>query len=230
MTEFDGLIDQVRLESESLVGAIKVGIPHSFTTAIGLRLANCLLSEAPKADVELKFGLSHEIEQALAFGQLDLGILIGIQTDAHLLVEPCAPDPVMFMASRGSRFEELARGPVEWKQLDGVPLALPPTDNQLRRRIEAGAGKAGINLRPVIEVGSANLTIELVSQGDLCTLLPNSLQHRLRASGHVVSSPVDQDLVVWSVAKSRYAEKSHLLDQTYSTLIQLLNDVVRSKN
>ena len=91
----------------------------------------------PKSQIMLQLGVSHEIEQALSFGQIDIGLLISPQTEARLVrVMPLATEPLLLLGPPGSAHGDQS---AEWTDIGGLPLIAPPMQNQLRRRIDAAA-------------------------------------------------------------------------------------------
>lgn len=82
-------------------GEIKVGIPHSMARSVAVPLVVWFAARFPKSQIMLQLGVSHEIEQALSFGQIDIGLLISPQTEARLVrVMPLATEPLLLLGRR----------------------------------------------------------------------------------------------------------------------------------
>lgn len=191
-------------------GEIRVGIPHSMARTVAVPLVSWFVERFARSNIMLQLGVSHELEQALAFGQIDIAILISPQTQVPLVnVKPLAAEPLMLLAPGGaSREGEVA----QWRDVRGLSMIVPPPQNQLRRRIEAAARAAGVELSILAEVGDAVVAMGLVEQGVGHALLPELASLEMRQAGRISGRRIARERVVWTIAVSAHGASLRLRD------------------
>lgn len=189
-------------------GEIRVGIPHTMARTVAVPLVSWFVERFSKSNIMLQLGVSHELEQALAFGQIDIAILISPQTQVPLVsVKPLATEPLMLLARGGmGEAAEIA----QWKDVEGLSMIVPPPQNQLRRRIDAAARAAGIDLKILAEVSDAVVAMDLVEQGLGHALLPELTSLEMRQAGRISGRRIGRERVVWTIAVSAHGSSPRL--------------------
>lgn len=191
-------------------GEIRVGIPHTMAKTVAVPLVSWFVERFARSNIMLQLGVSHELEQALAFGQIDIAILISPQTQVPLVsVKPLASEPLMLLA-RGGQGEQ--PDTAQWKDVEGLSMIVPPPQNQLRRRIDAAARAAGIDLTILAEVSDAVVAMELVEQGVGHALLPELASLDMRQAGRISGRRIGRERVVWTLAVSAHGASPRLRD------------------
>ncbi|MEW6642653.1 MAG: LysR substrate-binding domain-containing protein [Pseudomonadota bacterium] len=84
----------------------------------------------------------------------------------------------------------LPPGPVDFRSLARLPLALPTESFGIRHLLDMSANAAGVTLTPRIEVNSLPMLISLVTRTALCTVLPPSAIPRQLREGELISRPI----------------------------------------
>ncbi|MEX0407343.1 LysR family transcriptional regulator [Aquibium sp. LZ166] len=206
----ENVMGEIRSADFEPTGEIKVGIPHSMARTVAVPLVTWFIERFPKSTIQLQLGVSHEIEQALGFGQIDIGILISPQTQVPLVsVKPLATEPLMLL---GRSDQPLAANNARWSEVEGLPLIVPPVQNPLRRRINAAAQAASIDLTILAEVGDAAVAMELVEKGVGYALLPESISREMREGGRITGRKIGNEMVVWTIAVSNHGASIRLRD------------------
>lgn len=189
-------------------GYVTVGIPHSMTAFIAHPLVEWFARSFPGSVISAQQGVSDEIEQGIALGQIDVGILISAQTLAPLAgLKPFATEQAYLNVAPG---RQLSKSVVDWPDLADLPLILPRRQNQLRRRIEAAAHRHRYKLNVVAEISSPQLIVSLTAAGLGCSVMPACASEQARADGRVVGYPIVNTEVVWTIAKSQQSPASKL--------------------
>lgn len=206
-------------------GSIGVGVPHSMTADIALPLMRWLREAHPQASVSLQQGVSHEIEQELLFGQIDVGVLISPQTQAPLRsARPLASEPLHLFHAPADRPVRAAHA--GWEDLSDRPLILPRRQNVLRRRLDQTAAQKGIALRVVAEVSNPEATLQLVAEGIGATILPASLGAGRVAAGLLAGVPFGRESVVWSLGVSTHAAGTRLRSLVEARIALLFDEQI----
>jgi len=191
-------------------GHVSVGIPHSMTDFIARPLVEWFAANFPQSVISLLQGVSDELEQSLALGETDVGILISPQTRAPLIaLRAIAIDQVHLLTPPG---ETLRQPKADWKDLKGRNIILPRKQNQLRRRAEAAAKRLRFPLQVVAESSTPDLTLSLVEAGLGVSLLPGCASERARNERRVNGYPMAKTEVVWTLARSPQSPPSRLCD------------------
>jgi LysR family nitrogen assimilation transcriptional regulator len=191
-------------------GHVSVGIPHSMTGFIARPLVEWFAASFPRSVISLQQGVSDELEQSLALGETDVGILISPQTRAPLIaLRAIAIDQVHLLMPPG---ETLRQPKADWKDLKGRNIILPRKQNQLRRRAEAAAKRLRFPLQVVAESSTPDLTLSLVEAGLGVSLLPGCASERARSEKRVRGHPMANTEVVWTLARSPQSPPSKLCD------------------
>jgi len=191
-------------------GEIRVGIPHTMAKTVAVPLVSWFVERFARSNIMLQLGVSHELEQALAFGQIDIAILISPQTQVPLVsVKPLATEPLMLLAPGGRRERPAI---AQWSDVEGLSMIVPPAQNQLRRRIDAAARAAGIELTILAEVSDAVVAMELVEQGVGHALLPELTSLEMRDAGRISGRRIGRERVVWTIAVSAHGASLRLRD------------------
>lgn len=207
----ENVLGEIRSADFEPTGDIKVGIPHSMARTVAVPLVTWFIERFPKSTIQLQLGVSHEIEQALGFGQIDIGILISPQTQVPLVsVKPLATEPLLLLGPRDQAFP--AAKNARWSEVEGLPLIVPPVQNPLRRRINAAAQAASIDLTILAEVGDAAVAMELVEKGVGYALLPESISREMREGGRITGRKIGNEMVVWTIAVSNHGASIRLRD------------------
>lgn len=214
--EMEETVSALRTATFEPRGEIKVGIPHSMARSVAVPLVVWFAARFPKSQIMLQLGVSHEIEQALSFGQIDIGLLISPQTEARLVrVMPLATEPLLLLGPPGFAHVEQS---ADWTDIGDLPLIAPPMQNQLRRRIDAAARNSGVDLRILAEVSDSAVAMELVEKGLGHAILPESISRDMRDAGRLTGRRLGREVVVWSIAVSNQGTSLALRDSVEGQL------------
>lgn len=166
--EVDRLAELVRDDAPALRGVVRVSVQPS----VSWPLAGDLIAEArrrhPGVRLQIAEGPTRQIEEGIADGRIDLGIVSlappPVLGECHPLFEVSllavgkAADPAL--RSRTIPFARFAR----------LPLAIATMPNGGRVLVEEEARRAGLALRVEVEVNSIHVLKKLVARGGLYSI------------------------------------------------------------
>jgi LysR family nitrogen assimilation transcriptional regulator len=188
LIESEQLQNETRASAAVPMGQVTVGIQSSATRPLASQLFRRCRERFPGIHLRMMEGYSGHIEEWLANGRADIGIINrygaqAIRRDDPLLTVSLflvghARDPVM--AKKRIRFASLAR----------LPLALPGVPNGLRLMLNDAARKEGIALQVAMDVDSLVVTKDLVAGGGVYTILPLHAVFDEVKSGRLRAAPL----------------------------------------
>jgi len=169
------LDERARYQSGSPAGLVILGLVPAWAGPIASRLLSGLREELPRVRLRVLEGYSGEIEEWLASGRIDIGMLnryqrvrqIGhrrlLTSDMHLIGRPAS-----FRHISVPRDAE----PLTLRALGACPLVLPSRPNALRSALDAWQHDSGQVLNIVIEADAYSIIRRLLLDHDLFSILP----------------------------------------------------------
>lgn len=200
-------IEQVRQEvahpTSGEVGPVAVGLPSTMIAVIALPLFERVRAEHPGIRLHLLEAMSGYLGEMLAQGRLDMAIQF-IDTEARgINLHPLLEEDLHVIGN-----VDRASGPevCAWRELNGVPLVLPPNGQSLRMMVERSFSQAGIEPNVVADVDSFRTMVAIARSGAACAILPlSSLAPRAESDNLPVRLLVEPGVrrpvkVAWSTA------------------------------
>ncbi len=125
----------------------------------------------PSIDVSVATGNTAEIVRQVEDGELDLGLVtLPVARSRALLVTPFDTDPLVAVIP-----QEVAGGfgvAVRPAELGRLPLILYETSGNVRKLVDQWFGRAGVAVRPAMQLGNVEAIKGLVSGGLGASVLP----------------------------------------------------------
>lgn len=184
--------EQLQNESRATAGApfgpVTIGIQSSAARPLATQLFVQARERYPGIRLRIVEGFSGHIEEWLASGRADIGILNRYggdrsrRDDALLKVGLCLVGP------KGDALT--ARRKVPFAALAGEPLVLPGLPNGLRVTMNEAAGREGIRLAIAVEVDSLVIIKDVVAAGGVRTILPLHAVAEEVARGDLNAAPL----------------------------------------
>ncbi|HET6522891.1 LysR family transcriptional regulator [Sphingopyxis sp.] len=155
--------------SEVPRGRVSLGVTPA-TAALSSRLVHRSLSEMPHIKLNVVQALSHDLVEMVLEDKLDLACVFNASSDRGLVVTPLLVEDLHLVGPAGS-FSP-TDGPIEFRDLENLPLIIPPSPHGMRLALEEAAAEAETTIDPLVEVESQSLVVELVKSGTGVTILP----------------------------------------------------------
>jgi len=160
--ELDALRADLRAFETLETGEVRLGGGATATVHLLPKLIADFRSRYPGVSFYLREGTARNTLQAIANGELDLGIVTLPSQRPGLTVEPWLEDAIVFVAWPGA---PLAGKPIPMEALNGVPFIHSGPDTPLRSLVDAGLSSAGIVPRVVMELESVEAIKTHVAEG-----------------------------------------------------------------
>lgn len=176
-------VDQMRTEvtsgERSEVGQVAVGLPTSVSAALAVPLFTRLRERYPGIQLQLVEGMSGNLAEQLANGQLDIAMLFRDTETRGISVLPLLRDKLYVFGLE--HIGDAKRGVCPLSLLGGVPLVLPGRGSSgLRTLIERVFTRAGVELNIAADVDSLPTMLALARNGKVGTILSSALAHRTK--------------------------------------------------
>ena len=161
----DSLADLIADITGKTSGTVKFAVQPSVSWPLVHELVTHTRKHHPDIRLQIAEGTTHQIEEWLADGRVDLGVLSKAPTSDLGESWPLFSIPLL-LVSRGNGAAEPG-GTVSLAQLAEIALVIPTAPNGGRLLLEEAAQRAKLTLNIVLEVNSNYLIKRLVAAGDL---------------------------------------------------------------
>lgn len=162
LEELDGLRADLRAFETLETGEVRLGGGATATVHLLPKLIADFRSRYPGVSFYLREGTARNTLQAIANGELDLGIVTLPSQRPGLIVEPWLEDAIVFVAWPGA---PLTGKPFPVTDLNDVPFIHSGPDTPLRSLVDAGLASAGIVPKVVMELESVEAIKTHVAEG-----------------------------------------------------------------
>lgn len=207
-------------------GEVKVGVVASTAQPLVGELFRRTRERFPGIRLNVREGFSDHLEEWLASGQIDIGLL-------HRYGRKLAPGEERLGGGStyliGKAGDPLCEAPqVEFSRLHQVPLALPAAPSGLRVLAEHLAHRRSVTLNVEVEVNSLGLIKDIVAGGGVYTVLPFQAVFAEVQSGSLWASQIVNPGVDRTVAlgTNKLRPQSLAARETARLLFQIVRELV----
>ena len=163
-----------------LSGHVKLGLPPSTASVLGLPLMAAMRERYPEVRLHLVESLSGHLGQMLGARQLDLAMVFQVEPARRWSVTPLLQERLYVMGLPGLPGLPTARR-VRIEHLTELPLILPSGPHGLRSLVDEAFARARCTPRVVAEIDGLTLLMDAVSAGLGATIQPGAATLRLRS-------------------------------------------------
>jgi LysR family transcriptional regulator, cyn operon transcriptional activator len=150
-------------------GTLRVGVTHSFSTALIPKAVARFRRAHPGVGVAIEKTSGRAIEQALVAGALDLGIAYAPPESDEVAAETLFEEEVVLILALDHPLARRDR--VGLAELDGLPLALISREFSTRRLIDERLREARVQPEIAVEMNDIDSLLEVVRLGTGVTVL-----------------------------------------------------------
>lgn len=144
-------------------GTVRVGLLSSFADTIALRFVEAASRQLPEVRLILFDGSSGLLEEWLATGRIDVGMVVrnqGSQAGDFVL-----DDAIVLHLVGAAGEPALSRPTISFVEMSELPLVLADSPSGTRPLLDQAARQHGITLRVVLETDSFALQLRLATSG-----------------------------------------------------------------
>lgn len=163
LAAMDGLRDCLPAAGAPVTGVVHLGIQPSVSWPLVADLLERLGHEHPGIRLDVFEGTAHQIDEWLADGRCDIGLLSRRPAPAHADSQELLQLPLLLIGRAGSL--ETAEPTIGFARVARLPLLLANAPNGARLLLEALARQHDLALNVVHNINSAHLKKQLVARG-----------------------------------------------------------------
>ncbi len=185
------------------IGQVVVGLPPTIARHLTLPVVRGFRQRFPRASLSIVEGLSANIQEWLAVGRVDVGLVYNAAPSPAIEVRALLEEALCLVGARkGARLPRTLR----LAELPAFPLIIPSRPNAIRTLVETRL--AGLGLRPnvAMEIDAVPAILELVADGyGFAVLSPRALHGAAAAprlhSRQIVGPPLKSTLAIVTSAQ-----------------------------
>jgi LysR family nitrogen assimilation transcriptional regulator len=200
-------------------GSFRFGMPPSLFDLVTAPLASQYALRYPEVHLCITEGVSAELYEAVATGELDFALVSSTESTASLDGKPMLTEQ-LFLANAGGKPGE--GPPITLDELAGVRLVSTRSPNAMRAIVDQAFHAASLRPKVVFETSSARLLASLAADGVAGAVLPWSAVASLAGQGRLQVRPVQGLSITWMLIHSR----SRALTPSVEALLEMMLTLV----
>lgn len=164
----NGIQDGLSVADVPVSGVVHLGMQPSVSGPLVADMLGLIERQYPAITLNVYEGTAHQIEEWLAGGRCDVGLLSRRPHPAHADSEELLRLPLFLIGSAGS--PETSRPKIAFSSVARLPLVLANSPNGARALLEERARQLDLALNVAHNINSAYLKKQLVAQGRYFTV------------------------------------------------------------
>jgi DNA-binding transcriptional LysR family regulator len=179
-------VDRMSEHAEAKIGRVRLGTGATACTYLLPQVLRGLRRRFPRLDIVVSTGNTPEILKALEDNAIDIAFATLPAPKRLFVATPILEDEIVAVFAAG---DAPAEDGITARNLGELPVVLYEPGARSRRIIDDWLDRAGVSLKPVMELGNVEAIKELVGAGLGCGLLP-ALALRNAGSAPIVARPL----------------------------------------
>ena len=180
-------LDDMAVRAGGAGGRVRIGTGATACIYLLPPILRDLRQRFPTLEIMVRTGNTAEILKSLAENALDLGLVTLPAPGRTFEVTPVLQDPfVAVVPTDGGDWPSV----VTPASLAGRSVVLYEAGGNTRRIVDDWFSRAGVALKPVMDLGSVEAIKELVGAGLGCAILPELAVRSVRADASIVARPL----------------------------------------
>lgn len=173
-------LEQVQLDvsnsAQSLAGHVSVGLAtYSTTSALSLPIIQEVRRQFPGIILHINDSFGQILSELVMSGRMDMAVIYASQPIKGTHLQSLFSEELFLVTGPNFTAGPEGDGPVELRQIEGVPLVLPGRTHFLRKLIDEAFARARVTPVVVVEIESVASLAAAVRQGIGASILPKSV-------------------------------------------------------
>ncbi len=186
--EIDRLPALVADDAQNLAGVVRLSLQPSVSWPLVGDLVAAVRRRHPNVHLQIAEGPTRRIEESLADGRIDIGVVSLPPPPGLGKCEPLFDVPLGLVAKAGDAHAR--RTTIPFARFAALPLVIATMPNGGRVLVEEEARNAGIALNVVVELNSIHVMKKLVARGGLYSLASQNAVATEVAAGELALSRI----------------------------------------
>jgi LysR family nitrogen assimilation transcriptional regulator len=171
-------VDRARRDVDDIkgasVGKVVVGLPPTAARHLTVPFVRVFRQRYPRASLSIVEGLSSTIQEWLAVGRVDVGLVYNPTASPAIDIRLLFEEALCLVGPRKARGEPRQ---VRLRDLPRFPLLIPSRPHAIRRLVETRLAALGLKPQVAMEIDAVPAILELVAEGHgYAVLSPRALQ------------------------------------------------------
>ena len=194
----------LREQSSTPQGNVSLGLPPTVSALLVVPLIVRMQQALPMVKLRVIEGMSGYVLDWLQAGQIDLGLLYGIQRAPGIVATELYREALWLVSPPTSTDHE---GSVAFASLEGHPLILPGRQHGLRDMIDRLAREHRLSLNVQVEVDALSQMKSLVRHGIGHTVLPWHAVREDVERGELRATPIIEPVIERTIYVAQASER-----------------------
>lgn len=165
-------INQLDIARRKPAGQVRLAAPATFMTLYMPEILRRFMEAMPDVELVVTQQLTGEIYQKLVGDDVDIGIVHSVPNKTRFEVRELLVEPMVCIVGRSHPLVGTAT--ISRHELAEQRLAVPSSANGLRDQIDGYMTAGDISFTPHVQIDSIPLIREVVAEGQIATVLPQS--------------------------------------------------------
>lgn len=217
-------------------GPVSFGVPSSAGNVLSVPLAETVRHQFPNIMLRIMEAMSGFVQEWLAQGQLDFGILYDVDRVRHLRAQALLVEQLFLVAAADEWRDNIgpngiAETPVTLRECATLPMILPHRSHGLRDTIERFAASRACSLPVVLEIDSLTNIKALVARGSGYTILAPAAVFDELQQGTLVIVPICDPAIRRTVSLVRNPSRpvTQAAREVERLIVEIVAELVRKK-
>ncbi len=164
----DTALDAMARHAKGTVGRIRLGTGDTACIYFLPPVLRALRNKYPSLDIVVSTGNTPDVLKSVEENTIDIGLVTLPAPGRMFDIQPLLDDEFVVIAAQGLELPER----VTASDLARLPVVLYESSANTRQLIDQWTIRAGVSLKPVMELGSVEAIKELVGAGLGCSIVP----------------------------------------------------------
>lgn len=171
ITQYNLLMEGLRINKNEIKGTIKVGIPPVILTVLFKKVIPKFIIENPTIHLEIIEAGAYELQKMLLLQEIDIAFLIDPITTPNIQSKTVVQDEVVVVFNNNHIFSN-QKEPLTYKELANERIILLNDTFMIHHQIRKNFQVAGVTPNIFFESGAWDLLASMCESLDIVTLLP----------------------------------------------------------
>ncbi|MFC6346640.1 LysR family transcriptional regulator [Vagococcus carniphilus] len=171
LEQYDKLMQDLRINKETIKGTIKVGIPPVILTVLFKKAIPQFILENPNIQLEIVEAGAYELQKMLLLQEIDIAFLIDPITTNNIQSKTVVEDQAVVVFNTQHPFAE-SKEPLTYNDLANERIILLNSTFMIHHQIKKNFQVASITPHIFFESGAWDLLASMCESLDLVTILP----------------------------------------------------------
>ncbi|MDT2829352.1 LysR substrate-binding domain-containing protein [Vagococcus carniphilus] len=171
LTQYNKLMEDLRINKETIKGTIRVGIPPVILTVLFKKAIPQFIVQNPNIQLEIVEAGAYELQKMLLLQEIDIAFLIDPIITNNIQSKTVVEDQAVVVFNKNHRFTNY-EGPISYSNLANERIILLNSTFMIHHQIKKNFQVANITPHIFFESGAWDLLASMCESLDIITILP----------------------------------------------------------